>query len=154
MSLTWANWQCFEPFPFVLLTLALWMLHLMLLQWKHTVARTHLAQLTLCSEFHLQDHLPVWEPLMLIGSTKHLKKKRKEKVNSGTVHCVCQTTTWKPVLVLLLAELGGFPPPPPAFSSVYFPASTIGTLNIANRERLLYNLLFNFENNSLAVKER
>lgn len=42
--------------------------------------------------------------------------------------------------------------PHPLFP-IYFPAGTVGTFNTTNCERLLYNLLFNFENNTLAVRD-
>lgn len=102
----------------------------------------------------LQDRLPGWEPLMLTDSSKQKKNKFKNRqfrdcaqclLDNNMKNCICFTAGW--------IGMGGFPSLPP-FSPVHFPASTKGTSNTTNCERLLCNLLFNFENNSLAVKER
>lgn len=123
---------------------------------ENTTASTHLAQLTpLCSEFHLQDHLPGLEPLILTDSSKYKIKNLKKSNCQFRDSAPCLLENMRNCIYFTAGRIGirGFPSPTP-FCSVYFPAGTIGTSHTTNCERLLYNLLFNFKNNSLSVKER
>lgn len=137
----------------MLLTLPLWMLQCC--SSENTIASTHLAQLTpLRSEFHLQDHLPGLEPLTLTDSSKYkIKNEKKNCQFRDSAHCLLGNTKNCTYFIAGRIGIGGFPSPTP-FCSVYFPAGTIGTSRTSNCERLLYNLLFNFESNSPSVKER